>query len=237
MPHPNLTWQHVRPQDFVTHEVQIPDRQPVRTYLPLGYEPNYPYPLVVLFHPRGGNEYQVLKLAPQFSERNFICISLRGPEMVACRTGTGVGFSWGIDGRFDGLIEDYVFRAVEQTRQLYHTHSERTYLAGLCEGSVQAYRLALAFPERFGGVVALNGSLPDYGRPLFRWPAVQRFRAFIGHGIANSYAPLSSAREDFRLLHAAGLDVQLKTYPSNHRIHQDMFRDVNRWIITAINAE
>jgi len=29
---------------------------PVRTFLPTGYEPNYAYPLVVLFHPHGGSD-------------------------------------------------------------------------------------------------------------------------------------------------------------------------------------
>src|SRR5262245_7060632 len=97
MPYPNVIWRTLPPcEGFVDHEVQAPDRLPVRTYLPTGYEPNYPYPLVVFFHPRGGNECQVLGLAPQLSDRNYVCIGLRGPETVACRQDGGVGYSWGL---------------------------------------------------------------------------------------------------------------------------------------------
>jgi predicted esterase len=33
----------------------------------------------------------------------------------------------------------------------------------------------------------------------------------------------------------AGLDVQMHTYPATHRLHPDMLRDVNRWIIDMCN--
>ena len=240
MRHLNLTWPANRQRErFVEHEVLAPGRLPVSTFLPTGYEPNYPYPLMVLFHPRGGDEQRALSLAPRFSERNYVCIGLRGPKHAPVRgEGAGAaGYSWGTDGRFDGLLEEYVFRAVEQTRRLYHVHSERIYLAGLCEGSLQAYRLALAYPERFAGVISLNGTLPQYGTPLFRWPAVRQLRAFVGHGMANPFAPLSLARRDFRLLYTAGLDVTMSVYPATHRLHPAMFRDVNRWIMDAVNAE
>ena len=59
---------------------------------------------------------------------------------------------------------------------------------------------------------------------------------FIGHGVANSVVPASLVREDRRLLYAAGLDVDVHTYPTNHRLHPDMLRDLNRWIIDRCNA-
>ena len=58
---------------------------------------------------------------------------------------------------------------------------------------------------------------------------------FIGHGIANAILPLNSARSDFRLLYTAGLDVRLHTYATTHRLHPDMLRDINRWIIEQCN--
>jgi predicted esterase len=57
----------------------------------------------------------------------------------------------------------------------------------------------------------------------------------IGHGIANAIVPLALARADYRLLYTAGLDVGMHTYPATHRLHPDMLRDVNRWIIGMCN--
>jgi phospholipase/carboxylesterase len=148
-----------------------------------------------------------------------------------------MGYSWPRDGQCDTQVEDYVLGAIEQTRRNFHVHSERIYLAGFCEGATLAYRLGLTLPERFGGVIALNGTMPRHDRPLLRWPEVRELRVFIGHGIANAMLPLGLARSDFELLYTAGLDVQMHTYPTNHRLHLDMLRDVNRWIMGLCNAE
>jgi phospholipase/carboxylesterase len=207
----------------------------VRTFLPTGYEPNYAYPLVVFFHGQGGNEEQILRLAPRLSRRNYICIGLRGPLSLGRAADGRIAYSWGQDSPCDAQTEDYVFRAVEQTRRNYHIHSERIYLAGICEGATLAYRLGLTYPQRFGGIIALNGTLPSRGSLLFRLNEVRSLRVLIGHGIANAVMPLALASQQFRMLYAAGLDVRMHTYPTTHRLHPDMLRDVNRWIMNGIN--
>jgi phospholipase/carboxylesterase len=222
-------------EGFYTSEVPTPCGWPVRTFLPTGYEPNYPYPLLVFLHGHGGSEEQILSLAPRLSRRNYICIGLRGPHPVDSRPGGGLAFSWGLNGQNDALVEEYVFRAVEQTRRKYHVHSERIYLAGFCEGATLAYRLGLLFPDRFAGIISLNGCMPRHGGPLLRLPDVRHLRVLIGHGIANAVVPLALARGDFRLFYAAGLSVRMHTYAATHRIHPHMLRDINRWVMGAIN--
>jgi phospholipase/carboxylesterase len=238
MPHTDLSQRFFRPAEgFYTSEVQEPHRLPVRTFLPTGYEPRYPYPLLVFFHGHGGCEEQILRLAPRLSRRNFICIGLRGAQALEQRPDGRSSYSWGPDGTCDALIEDYVLRAVEQTRRNYHIHSERIYLAGFCEGATLAYRLGLTFPDRFAGVISLNGLLPRRGGPLLRLQDIRQLRVFIGHGIANAYVPLGLAQSDYRLLYAAGLPVELHTYAATHRLHPDMLRDINRWVIGHCNEE
>jgi phospholipase/carboxylesterase len=235
MPYPETSWRPYRPAEgFYNSEVHAPRRRPVRTFLPTGYEPRYPYPLVVFFHGHGGNEEQILRLAPRLSRRNYICVGLRGSELLGQRADGRLGYHWG---DLDTLTEDYIFRAVEQTRRNYHVHSERIYLAGICEGATLAYRLGLEFPDRFAGVISLNGTRARRGAPLLRLPDVRDVRVFIGHGIANSVVPLSLARDDYRLFYAAGLPLEMQTYPANHRLHPDMLRDVNRWIMGHCNEE
>src|SRR5499425_2277445 len=117
------------PEGFYSSEVSAPHAWPLRTFLPTGYEPNYPYPLLVFLHGQGGSEEQVLRFAPRLSRRNYICIGLRGPQEAGCRADGTPAYSWGPDGPTDPAIEDYVFHAVLQTRRHFHVHSERIYLA------------------------------------------------------------------------------------------------------------
>src|SRR6516162_9927262 len=77
------------------------DGWPLRTFLPTGYEPNYPYPLLVFLHGHGGSEEQILRLAPQLSRRNYICIGLRGPRPLGLRDNGLPAYSWGAEGASD----------------------------------------------------------------------------------------------------------------------------------------
>jgi phospholipase/carboxylesterase len=237
MPLTDLAWRSRRPvEGFYTSIVEAPESLPVRTFLPTGYEPNYPYPLIVFLHGHGGSEEQVLRLAPRLSRRNYICIGLRGPEIIGTKPDGRLCRGWGHDGQFLHLVEDYLIRAVEETRRMYHVHSERIYLAGVCEGATEAYRIAFSMPERIAGVIALNGALPR-GGPLFRMAEIRNLKVLVGHGIANVGVPLTMARRAARLLYTAGMDVRMHTYATTHRLHPDMLRDANRWLMEQVNAE
>ena len=233
---PASYWRTDRPAEgFYNTALPAHPAVAVRTFLPEGYEPRYPYPLLVLFHGQGGNEEQVLRLAPRLSRRNFIAVSLRGPERLGTRSDGSPACGWADD---TGTVDDYLLDAVEQTRRTYHIHSERVYLVGVNDGAEAAYRAAFAMAGRVAGVVSLNGSLPKAapGRPLFALDTVRRLRVLIGHGIANSVVPFSVAERDRRLLYTAGADVKLTSYPATQKLHPDMLRDVNRWVIGHVNA-
>jgi phospholipase/carboxylesterase len=144
-------------------------------------------------------------------------------------------YSWGSD-TDEPLVEEYVFRAIEQTCRTYHIHTERIILTGFREGVTLAYRLGLMYPDKFGGIVSLNGCM-DRGGPLLRLPEVRNLKVLIGHGIANAVVPLSLARQDYRLFYSAGMPVKMMTYPTTHRIHPDMLGDVDRWIQGQIQNE
>lgn len=237
MIHTDFLSRFVRPQEgFYTSEVSAPGGMPLRIFLPTGYEPNYSYPLLVFLHGQGGNEEQILRLAPFLSRRNYICIALRGPRPLGPRPDGQFAFSWGQLGRDNTLVEDYLFQALEQTQEGFRIHPERIYLAGFCEGASLAYRLGLLYSDYFAGVIAMNGCLPRYGAPVLRMPQIRRLRILIAHGIANAVVPLSMARKDYQVLYSAGASVKLNTYPTTHRIHPDMLRDANRWVMQSIDT-
>lgn len=205
---------------------------PARVLLPDRYTDRYAYPLVVLFHPAGMDEEAILSSVPHLSRQNFVVLSLRGP-----RASEGRGYDWCTTDENDG-VEDYFFQAVAQTRRSFHVHSERIYLVGLGEGTLPAYRLALANPDRVAGVAALNGPFPKpKGNPLFRLETVRGLKAFVGHGLLNHAVNMEAARHAHRVLFATGADVQFRTYMTGERVEPDMLRDVNRWIIGNLNAE
>jgi len=234
-------------------------------FVPQRYEPNYPYPLLVLLHGRGGDEQQMLRSMPAMSWRNYVGLSLRAPDVVQ-RRGRPEGFCWGPDfcrpdrqspraepalpeaeivrrrlwGTADDpidVLEDGVFAAIRQTRRSLHVHSERIFLVGSGEGAAVAYRLGLSYPERFAGVVAVNGWLPGGFRPLGRLKACRDLRILVVHGEWNARVPVQAARRDVATLRAGGLQVAFQSYPCAHRTTSPMLSDVDTWLINHCTAE
>lgn len=210
---------------------------PIRTKLPDAYEPGYAYPLLVLFHGRGGNEEQVLRIAPKISTQNFVYLSLRGPEPLGRRPSGQKGFGWAHQNAAD-MFGEYVRLAVELTRRTYHIHSERVYLVGVNEGCDAAYRAGFALAGKIAGVVALNGAMPRNaeGRPAMNLADAQGMRLFLGQSTNAAETVRSAMDEDFALLDAAGADVRRSECDST-KIHASVLREINHWVVDAVNAE
>jgi phospholipase/carboxylesterase len=233
-------------------------------FIPQRYEPNYPYPLLVLFHGRGGDDQQMVRSMPALSWRNYVGLSLRGPEPWV-RRGRVDGFGWGAwfarperpaprhrlslsegeivrrrlwDGAADPIdaLEDGVFSGIRQTRRALHVHSERIFLVGVGEGAAVAYRLGLSYPERFAGVVAINGWIPGGFRPLGRLKECRDLRILVVHGEWNARTPVRAARRDVATLRAGGLNVAFQSYPCAHKITSPMLSDVDTWLINHCTA-
>src|SRR5205807_2883536 len=103
------------------------------------------------------------------------------------------------------LLEEGAFAAIRQTRRALHVHSERIYLVGIGEGAAVAYRLGLTYPERFAGVVAINGWIPGGFRPLCRLKSCRDLRIPVVHVEWHARVPVRSARRDVAPLRAGGL--------------------------------
>src|SRR5262245_500457 len=91
-------------EGFYTSEVAAANDWPLRTFLPVGYEPNSPSPLLVFLHGQGSCEDQVLRFAPRLSRRNYVCIAPRGPHVLT-RDEDRPTYSWGPEGQDDPLVE------------------------------------------------------------------------------------------------------------------------------------
>jgi phospholipase/carboxylesterase len=212
---------------------------PIYVYVPTGYEPNYAYPLVVLLHNEGGNDEQMVRNATRISRRNCLCVTIRGPKVLPEKNEDGrPTYGWGQPGEFDAVVREYILAAITHVRRNYHIHSERIFLAGQHEGAEVAYRVGLQMPEKFGGLIALNGTLPrPFALPTTIDANYQHLRILIAHGAANEAIPLEMARQDYLALYSAGTDVTLNTYPTTHKIDTHMWRDMNRWIMHHIMVD
>ena len=227
-------------------------------FVPKHYEPRYAYPLLVLFHGRGGDEQQLLRIMPQLSNRNYVAVALRGPERTRARRDGTLGYSWSqtVRGAQVGegvatlarprmpqfatasceFLASYVSQTINEVRARYNIHTGRVFLIGYGEGAAAAYRLGLGMPSRFAGVVAVNGWLPKNNGPLIWLPDARRLRVLVAHGRDNRLVPAAVAEQAHRLLVTAGIDSKLELFDAGHRIHTQLLRIINEWLMEFCTA-
>jgi phospholipase/carboxylesterase len=129
------------------------------------------------------------------------------------------------------ILEENIFSAIRTTMRALHVHSERIFLVGCGEGAALAFRLGLSYPERFAGIVSINGWMPGGFRPLARLKECRDLRILVVHGEWNGRAPVDQTRRDVAGLRAGGLRVAFQSYPCAHRITSPMLCDIDTWLI------
>ncbi|MBS0208073.1 MAG: hypothetical protein JSS27_03880 [Planctomycetes bacterium] len=206
---------------------------PTAFFTPLHYEPNYAYPLLVWLHSPLNDETQLRRVMPHVSLRNYVAVSVRGTLAVEESPGD-VCYTWSQAGAHVAQAEQAVFEAIDQATRRYNIANQRIFLAGHTSGGTMALRVALAHPNVFAGVMSLDGSLPHERRPLSRLADLRKLPVFLTCGQDSERYPAPSVCDNLRLLHSAGMSVDLRQYPCGNEIMSAMLADMDRWMMNLI---
>ncbi len=201
-------------------------------FAPMHYEPGYAYPLVVWLHGSGTDERQLLRVMPLVSMRNYLAVAPRGTFHDDAKSAGG--YDWRQTEQGIAMAEHRVFDGIDLARSKYRVHPGRIFLAGFDSGGTMAFRMALAHPYRFGGVVSLGGPLPTGGTPLGCLPEARRLPLLLAAGNHSTSYPPERVYDNLRLLHTAGMAITMRQYPCGQELSPQMLADVDRWIIEQI---
>ena len=213
---------------------RLPVTRPTSTFAPMHYEKNYAYPLIVWLHGDGMNETQLLRVMPMISLRNYMAVSLRGNPGYDENGKEKPGFYWSREGYDEALAG--VLECVEVTEKQYHISPKKIYVAGSGGGGSMALRLAFKNPNFFTGVISLDGPVPDDGMMLEHLKELRKVRIMIGLSRGSEKYPVEAFCAHLPVLHAAGLQVTVRNYPTAGALQTDMLRDVDRWIMGSIDS-
>lgn len=201
-------------------------------FVPVHYEPNYAYPLIVWLHGTGDDERQLKRIMPLVSMRNYVAVGPRGT--VEGPGDEPAGYDWSQSLDHASLAEHRVLSAVESACERYTIAPGRIFLAGFQTGGTMAFRIALEHPELFAGVLSIGGEFPRGRAPLRRLSEARRLRVLLASGRDSRDYPPESVCRDLRLFHTAGMAVNLRQYPCGDELTSQMLSDVDRWIMEQL---
>ena len=179
-------------------------------------------PVLVWLHGRGGDETDMVPLAPHWPE--VIVVAVRAPYAAAA-WGYGPGFAW------------YLYRGGTRPDPVHFTHSLTALhalltelplrlpvppgpivLGGFSQGGTVSLGYALAYPGRVHTVLNLSGFLADHPSVQVTPQTVAPTRFYWPHGIHDPAVPLAVAQEGRRRLLEAGACLVAPDYPMGHTI-------------------
>jgi len=206
---------------------------PWSLFIPLHYEPNYAYPLLVWLHGPRDNERQLKRIMPLVSMRNYAAIA-PGDRSGGELTPSDV---WPQTAQSTDRAVQLVYEAIERAGRKLNISRKRVFLGGFDAGGTMALRVGMANAEHFAGVVSLGGAMPRGDAPLAGINQARRLPVLLASGKESQRYSSSTICDDLRLLHAAGIQVALRLYPGGHQISPDMLADVDRWMMEIITGE
>ena len=187
-------------------------------YVPAGYQPKKPVPLVLLLHGAGEDARDGLaQLRGHADEVGIILLALssRGPTWDSI-LGRG---RYGIDiGAIDRALEHAFSRcAVDPTRVA---------VGGYSDGASYALSLGMANGDLFSHVLAFS--------PGFLAPPGQRGspRIFVAHGTRDGWLPIDScSRRIVPRLERAGYEVLYREFEGGHVVPPSIAREAAIWLV------
>jgi phospholipase/carboxylesterase len=204
---------------------------PYATFAPVHYEERYAYPLIVWLHDSASSERELRHVMPLVSMRNYVAIAPRGTCADLRNRGQ---FNWRQTSDAIESAQSHIAECIALAQDRFNIHDKRIFLVGRGTGGTMALRTAWNDPNRFAGVVAINGPLPTRLSPMRRVNELRRVPCLLTTSRDSETYPADQVCQDLRLLHVAGCTVALRQYPGNDDLTSNMLSDLDRWLMELV---
>ncbi|MEL6107956.1 MAG: alpha/beta hydrolase-fold protein [Planctomycetota bacterium] len=202
-------------------------------FVPMHYEPNYEYPLVVWLHSDGFNENQVCHVLPHVSTRNYLAVGVRATQATDA---AGHRFRWHQSERGLAAAERAIWSAIATAREDYSVHSDRVVVAGYQSGGAMALRMAMRHPDFFSAAISLGGSLGPLASLQIDTERVRRRRL----PMLWQWSLESDSYNESRLVSEikSAMDLQarleIRQYRNDDEMNTAVLSDLNQWIMNHV---
>ena len=203
---------------------------------PDGFDPEKPYPLVVLLHGFGASMRDLVGLIPSIDADGYgyVYIFPNAPIEMAIGYGTR-GYAWTTIGQPSSpdeaaRAETMLERLIGEVVQRYSVARGSIVLGGFSQGGMMTYRYGMTNPELFAGLAVLSGGVGGPDELRERLPVRRDQPVFISHGTEDGVIPVEEARRSVRFLEEEGYTPEYREYAIGHEISQEVARDLSAWI-------
>jgi phospholipase/carboxylesterase len=208
------------------------------TVLPDGYDPETPYPLVIMLHGFGANMHDLASLAPAINPTGYVYAFPNAP--IPFNLGQGpAGFGWMTPrggstpeevARSEALLDDFFQDVLEK----FKVPAGNALLSGFSQGGGMTYRCGLGRADTFAGLAALSATLPEAAELDPRLPTKRNQPIFVAHGSHDQMIAESTAHAAKEYLEGAGYKPEFHVYDMGHEISGEVLADLVPWMASVL---
>jgi len=198
-------------------------------------------PVLILLHGYGSNEADLLDIAKTMDPR-FITFSLRAPQPL--KEG---GFCWyeieflpNQQFKYDygqaKLSRAKILSFISSVCKAYNLDSTKVFLLGFSQGAIMAYDIALGFPGKIAGVLALSGRMMEESKLQKTDPSqLTKIKFFIAHGNSDNIIKIEEAEKANTFLKEKNVaDITYRSYEMPHSVSGQELNDFRAWLTKAL---
>ena len=121
-------------------------------------------------------------------------------------------------------IHDLITREIERG-----VAPEHIVIAGFSQGGAVAYHVALGYPQRLAGLMALSTYLATNDNIEYS-AANKALPILIEHGTQDPVVPVILGEQAQQLLSDKGYSVDYRTYPMAHQVCMPQIQGIGKWL-------
>lgn len=220
------------------------DEPSLSMFMPMHYEKNYSYPLIVWLHGEHDDERQLQRVMPFISLRNYVAVapqgltkSQRSLTESECSNQSQRSYDWPqTDASFEHAYRS-IWHGIERATERCNINRRKVLLVGFGSGGSMALRIGLRSPDLFSGIVAIGGGLPSTNGLFAGLNRARELPILLSHGRDSVDYNEDQVCNDLRLLHTAGFNVTVRQYPCGDDLTDLMLRDANVWLMERVTGQ
>tara|TARA_R110002051_G_scaffold325044_1_gene425432 strand:- start:17615 stop:18280 length:666 start_codon:yes stop_codon:yes gene_type:complete len=198
---------------------------------------NQATPVLFMLHGYGSDENDLFSFASELPE-NLCIISIRAPYAMqpygnawyAINFDTEKG-KWSDDEQAK-LSRDKIAYFITEACEAYSLDPTNVTLLGFSQGTILSYAVALSYPEKVKGVIALSGYINE--NILVEGYATNDFRNlnfYCSHGSVDQVIPSAWAAKAPEFLNNLGVKNTYEEFPVGHGVAPQNFIALKKWLL------
>ena len=217
---------------------------PLLAQKPLKYSIHFPeitqsnMPVLFLIHGYGNNEKQFNRLIEELNNK-YLIVSMRAPFnfMViknrwyeySISDGDTLSNQTQID-----LSTKRIIKTIEYIKEEYNIDEKKIFIGGFSQGAIMSYKLALLYPNKFGGIIIHSARLPvEYS--VKELSLYKNLNILIIHGSEDSGLSTKWAYQGKALFEKLGANTDYYEAKIGHKINKETYGKIKQWLFTLVD--